>query len=72
MTNVDISHTDYAKQLIQSLEQDRTFNIELKEASNVFLEKSVETYYDFYEKWELGNDQFDPALFPDKFVEEDS
>jgi hypothetical protein len=36
MTNVDISHTDYAKQLIQSLEQDRTFNIELKEASNVF------------------------------------
>ena len=23
-------------------------------------------YYDFYEKWELGNDQFDPALFPDR------
>ena len=50
MTNLDISHTDYAKQFIQSLEQDRTFNIELKEASNVFLEKLVETYYDFYEK----------------------
>ena len=50
MTNVDISHTDYAKQLIQGLEQDRTFNIELKEASNVFLEKSVETYYDFMKK----------------------
>jgi len=55
MTNVDISHTDYAKQLIQSLEQDRTFNIELKEASNVFLEKSVETYYDFYEKGKRGS-----------------
>lgn len=55
MTNLDISHTDYAKQLIQSLEQDRTFNIELKEASNVFLEKSVETYYDFYEKGKRGS-----------------
>ena len=41
MTNLDIPHTDYANQLIQSLEQDRTFNIELKEASNAFLEKSV-------------------------------
>jgi len=49
MTNVDISSSDGAKQLIQHLEQDKTFNIELKEASNVFLEKSVETYYDFYE-----------------------
>jgi hypothetical protein len=55
MTNLDISNTDYAKQLIQSLEQDRTFNIELKEASNVFLEKSVETYYDFYEKGKRGS-----------------
>ena len=55
MTNLDISHTDYAKRLIQSLEQDRTFNIELKEASNVFLEKSVETYYDFYEKGKRGS-----------------
>jgi len=28
-------------------------------------------YYEWYEKWELGDDQFDPALFPNKFVEED-
>ena len=55
MTNLDISQADYAKQLIQSLEQDKTFNIELKEASNVFLEKSVETYYDFYEKGKRGS-----------------
>lgn len=55
MTNLNISNTDYAKQLIQSLEQNRTFNIELKEASNVFLEKSVETYYDFYEKGKRGS-----------------
>ena len=40
MTSLDISQADYAKQLIQILEQDKTFNIELKEASNVFLEKS--------------------------------
>ncbi len=39
MTNLDISQADYAKQLIQILEQDKTFNIELKEASNVFLRK---------------------------------
>ena len=50
MTSVDITQADDAKQLIQHLEQDKTFNIELKEASNIFLEKSVETYYDFYEK----------------------
>ena len=50
MTSVDISQADYAKQLIQHLVQDKTFNIELKEASNVFLEKSVETYYDFMKK----------------------
>ena len=55
MTSVDISQADYAKQLIQHLEQDKTFNIELKEASNVFLEKSVETYYDFYEKGKRGS-----------------
>ena len=55
MTDLDISQADYAKQLIQSLEQDKTFNIELKEASNVFLEKSIETYYDFYEKGKRGS-----------------
>ena len=55
MTNLDMSQADYAKQLIQHLEQDKTFNIELKEASNVFLEKSVETYYDFYEKGKRGS-----------------
>ena len=55
MTNLDISPSDDAKQLIQHLEQDKTFNIELKEASNVFLEKSVETYYDFYEKGKRGS-----------------
>jgi len=44
MTKLDISPSDDAKQLIQHLEQDKTFNIELKEASNIFLEKSVETY----------------------------
>ena len=55
MTSVDMSQADYAKQLIQHLEQDKTFNIELKEASNVFLEKSVETYYDFYEKGKRGS-----------------
>ena len=55
MTNLDLSQADYAKQLIQILEQDKTFNIELKEASNVFLEKSVETYYDFYEKGKRGS-----------------
>ena len=55
MTSLDISQADYAKQLIQKLEHDKTFNIELKEASNVFLEKSVETYYDFYEKGKRGS-----------------
>ena len=55
MTKLDIYPSDDAKQLIQHLEQDKTFNIELKEASNVFLEKSVETYYDFYEKGKRGS-----------------
>jgi hypothetical protein len=28
-------------------------------------------YYDFYEKWELGEEQFDPALHPDRLIREE-
>jgi hypothetical protein len=52
---MELSHVNYAQQLIKSLDQDKTFIIELQEASNVFLEKSVETYYDFYFKGKRGS-----------------
>lgn len=47
-TNIEIPSIDNAKLLIQKLENDKKFIIELREASNVFLNQSVETYYDFY------------------------
>ena len=51
----NLAQTNYAQQLIHKLEKDKTFNIELKEASNTFLEKGMETYYDFYEKGKRGS-----------------
>ena len=51
----NLAQTTYAQQLIHKLEKDKTFNIELKEASNTFLEKGMETYYDFYEKGKRGS-----------------
>ena len=51
----NLAQTNYAQQLIHKLEKDKTFNIELKEASNTFLEKGMETYYDFYEKDKRGS-----------------
>ena len=39
----NLAQTNYAQQLIHKLEKDKTFNIELKEASNTFLEKGMET-----------------------------
>ena len=48
--NIEIASNNKAKLLIKNLEQDEKFNIELREASNVFLKHFVETYYDFYFK----------------------
>lgn len=50
MSNIEVPHHLLASQLLTELEKDQKFIIELREASNVFLEKSVETYYDFYFK----------------------
>ncbi|NQV78180.1 MAG: hypothetical protein HQ490_07480 [Lutibacter sp.] len=55
MSTSNLAQANYAQQLIQQLAEDRTFNIELKEASNIFLEKAMETYYDFYQKGKRGS-----------------
>tara|TARA_B100000780_G_C20888233_1_gene353472 strand:- start:58 stop:483 length:426 start_codon:yes stop_codon:yes gene_type:complete len=46
--NIETVNNDDAKLIIKKLEQDKKFIIELREASDVFLKQSVETYYDFY------------------------
>ena len=62
MNNIEVSNNFYANQLLSDFEKDQKFIIELREASNVFLEKSVETYYDFYFKGKRGS-QFNCIFF---------
>ena len=62
MNNIEISNNFYANQLLSDFEKDQKFIIELREASNIFLEKSVETYYDFYFKGRRGS-QFNCIFF---------
>jgi len=62
MSNIEVPHHLLASQLLTELEKDQKFIIELREASNVFLEKSVETYYDFYFKGKRGS-QFNCIIF---------
>jgi len=62
MNNIEVSNNFYANQLLSDFEKDQKFIIELREASNIFLEKSVETYYDFYFKGRKGS-QFNCIFF---------
>jgi len=62
MSNIEIPNHLLASQLLSELEKDQKFIIELREASNIFLEKSVETYYDFYFKGKRGS-QFNCIIF---------
>ena len=62
MSNIEIPNNLLASQFLSELEKDQKFIIELREASNVFLEKSVETYYDFYFKGKRGS-QFNCVIF---------
>ena len=55
MNNIEIPNNFYANHLLSDFEKDQKFIIELREASNIFLEKSVETYYDFYFKGKRGS-----------------
>lgn len=67
---VDIEKEQQKKDLLMRKRAKRTIDDNLWDS--VWLSKLYPSRYnDFYEKWELGIDQFDPALFPDKFVEED-
>ena len=62
MNNIEVPNNFYTNQLLSDFEKDQKFIIELREASNVFLEKSVETYYDFYFKGKRGS-QFNCIFF---------
>ena len=62
MNNIEIPNNFYSNQLLSDFEKDQKFIIELREASNIFLEKSVETYYDFYFKGKRGS-QFNCIFF---------
>ena len=62
MNNIEVPNNFYANQLLSDFEKDQKFIIELREASNIFLEKSVETYYDFYFKGRKGS-QFNCIFF---------
>ena len=62
MNNIEVPNNFYTNQLLSDFEKDQKFIIELREASNIFLEKSVETYYDFYFKGRKGS-QFNCIFF---------
>ena len=55
MSNINISGEERAKQIVQSLEHDKQFIIKLREASDTFLNKNMETYYDFFYKGIRGS-----------------
>ena len=33
--------------------------------------KYPDRFESYFDKWELGDEQFDPALFPDKYIQEE-
>lgn len=39
--------------------------------TNWLRKKYPERFDTYYDKWELGEEQFDPALYPDRFIQEE-
>ena len=68
---IDLDEEAIKKDILMRRRAKRTIDENLWDTSWL-KEKYPDRFDAVYEKWELGNDQFDPALFPEKQEEENN